>query len=290
MRPNPDFTGQSPEFWSVVRLLNQRLGYRQRKTKNGPGPNFMVPEVGDIIKVFEDEALDCSKLVDSNSQLTGFGKKIVAYFVFRANLLNNEVEPHLLNAAKAEALFNKLKKRINPANSLLPFNKQSGNKKRYNFLTGMVNMLISEGLGKYTFDCDPRELTAITQGNFPVRTFSRRLDGAFPKAIDPIAIWEIKEYYYTTTFGSRIADGVYETMLDGYELDEVNRSLDIKIKHYLFIDAHYTWWGMGKSYLCRLVDILHIGLVDEIIVGSEVERRIPELVKEWVAELEKERI
>ncbi len=32
------------------------------------------------------------------------------------------------------------------------------------------------------------------------------------------AVWEIKEYYDSITFGSRIADGVYETMLDGKSL------------------------------------------------------------------------
>lgn len=50
---------------------------------------------------------------------------------------------------------------------------------------------------------------------------SRRFDGAFPSTINPILIWEIKEYYYTTTFGSRIADGVYETQLDGYEIKTI---------------------------------------------------------------------
>ena len=39
--------------------------------------------------------------------------------------------------------------------------------------------------------------------------------------MDPLAVWEIKEYYYTTTFGSRVADGVYETLLDGMELREL---------------------------------------------------------------------
>jgi len=28
-------------------------------------------------------------------------------------------------------------------------------------------------------------------------------------------------YYYTTTFGSRVEDGVYETLLDGMELEEL---------------------------------------------------------------------
>lgn len=54
----------------------------------------------------------------------------------------------------------------------------------------------------------------------PVRTLARRVDGAFPSVINPVAIWEVKEYYHTTTFGSRVADGVYETLLDGMELED----------------------------------------------------------------------
>jgi hypothetical protein len=55
-----------------------------------------------------------------------------------------------------------------------------------------------------------------------VNLFGRSLDVLTelspPGTVNPIAIWEIKEYYYTTTFGSRVADGVYETLLDGMEL------------------------------------------------------------------------
>ena len=39
--------------------------------------------------------------------------------------------------------------------------------------------------------------------------------------MNPIAVWELKEYYYTTTFGSRVADGIYETLLDGMELEDM---------------------------------------------------------------------
>jgi hypothetical protein len=44
---------------------------------------------------------------------------------------------------------------------------------------------------------------------------------------------EIKEYYHTTTFGSRDADGVYETLLNDIELED-------RIEHLLVVDAHYT--------------------------------------------------
>jgi len=42
---------------------------------------------------------------------------------------------------------------------------------------------------------------------------------------------------------------------------------------------------MGRSYLCRLVDSIHMGLVDEVIFGKEVITRIPEIAKQWVKKL-----
>jgi hypothetical protein len=117
----------------------------------------------------------------------------------------------------------------------------------------------------------------------PLRTLARRVDGAFPSAKNPIAVWEIKEYYHTTTFGSRVADGVYETLLDGMELEELRLSERVDCKHYLMLDAHYTWWECGRSYLCRIVDMLHMGYVDEVLFGTEVLDRMPSLAKEWVA-------
>ncbi len=130
---------------------------------------------------------------------------------------------------------------------------------------------------------DPRRLTTMTDGAMPLRTLSRRVDGAFPAAVNPIAIWEIKEYYTTTTFGSRVADGVYETLLDGMELAELRRATGKKVAHVLFVDDHYTWWRCGRSYLCRLIDILHMGYVDEVIFGREVLTRLPDLAKQWKA-------
>lgn len=99
---------------------------------------------------------------------------------------------------------------------------------------------------------------------------------------NPIALWEIKEYYYTTTFGSRVADGVYETLLDGMELEELREHEGIDVDHLLMVDAHYTWWDCGKSYLRRMIDMLHMGYVDEILFGYEVVERLPAIVQGWV--------
>ena len=98
-------------------------------------------------------------------------------------------------------------------------------------------MLTEANSKGYECNYDPKELTAFTEGGFPIRSLSRRVDGSFPNVINPIAIWEIKEYYYTTTFGSRVADGVYETLLDGFELNEVRSYLKRDIHHYLMIET-----------------------------------------------------
>jgi len=143
-------------------------------------------------------------------------------------------------------------------------------------------MLIEANAEGLPCNYDPRELTSVTLNGAPLRTLARRVDGAFPKIINPIAVWEIKEYYYTTTFGSRVADGVYETLLDGMELEELRTQEKIDVKHYLMIDDYNTWWNMGRSYLCRIIDILHMGYIDEALFGYEVVERLPLLVKEWV--------
>lgn len=67
------------------------------------------------------------------------------------------------------------------------------------------------------------------------------------------------------------------------ELEELREHEGVDVKHYLMIDAHFTWWQCGRSYLCRIVDMLHMGYVDEVLFGKEVLARLPSLVEEWVA-------
>ena len=154
-------------------------------------------------------------------------------------------------------------------------------------------MLIDANVGRLPCNFNPQELTTVTRNKEPFRTLARRIDGAFPGPVDPLAVWEVKEYYYTTTFGSRVADGVYETLLDGMELEELDDALrqlskagerPTHIQHLLMVDAHFTWWVKGRSYLCRIIDMLHMGYVDEVLFGKEVVARMPKIVKKWVAE------
>jgi hypothetical protein len=226
--------------------------------------------------------LSASHLASSTGRPTKLGKKILDYFEHRAAVLNSFVEPRLMDAEKARTLFERLQRRI-PTKRSPPMNKQKGEKKAPAYFTGSINMLIEANAEGMPCDYDPRELTTVTFNNAPLRTLARRVDGAFPGPVNPIAVWEIKEYYYTTTFGSRVADGVYESLLDGMELEELREEEKIDVKHYLMVDAHYTWWKCGRSYLCRIIDMLHMGYVDEVLFGSEIEERMPAIVKGWVA-------
>jgi hypothetical protein len=276
VKPDPRFLNQPKHFWANVRSISQYLGYTVRGTGQ-----ILVPDLGAITKALGEMGLGTDDVVPKDGTPTAIGDSLVAYFAHRANVLNHFVEPRLMDAEQAAAAFKRVQK-ATKSKLPVPMNKQKGDKKKPAFLTAIINMLIHANIGGIECDFDPRELTTFTHMSAPLRTLARRVDGAFPCAKNPIAVWEIKEYYYTTTFGSRVADGVYETLLDGMELEELRQSEKVDCKHYLMIDARFTWWDCGRSYLCRIVDMLHMGYVDEVLVGTEILDRTPALAKEWV--------
>lgn len=277
MKPDPLYVKQAKPFWAHVRSISQHLGYTERSTRQ-----IKVPGLADILKALNDLGLAISHIVDERHQPTEFGKTLLGYFQHRANILNTFVKPRLMDVDEAKALYEEYKAKLSPSRPP-PMNKQKGEKRSPAYLTALINMLIEVNAQGFDCDFDPRELTTVTLNGLPLRTLARRVDGAFPSPVNPIAVWEIKEYYYTTTFGSRVADGVYESLLDGMELEELREHEKIDVKHLLMIDSHYTWWECGRSYLCRIVDMMHMEYVDEVLFGREVVERLPGIVKEWVA-------
>lgn len=276
MRPDNRFLKQPKYFWASVRTIGQQVGY----TIRGRG-QIRIPTILEMKVALQGIALSTDHIADEHDEPTDFGKTLSEYFEYRAEVLNRFVEPRLMDVEEARGTFQDLRAKLCPS-CPLPMNKQRGNKRSPAYLTGIVNMLIEANAEGLPCDYDPRELTTVTRGGIPLRTLARRIDGAFTRAVNPVAVWEIKEYYYTTTFGSRVADGVYETLLDGMELEELRENEGIDVKHYLIVDSHYTWWECGRSYLCRILDMLHMGYVDEVLFGREVLERLPVLVKEWV--------
>jgi len=266
--PNPLFTNKSPEFWAAVKLVGQLIGYSDKNTNS-----VKIPDIDSISKKFTDKNLDPTYLIG-----TALGDQVIQYLKYRADILNTTVKQSLMNKVEAEQEFNNLLA-LNPK-CKLPQNKQKGDKRKPAFLTCIVNILLEHSLSGKECCYDPRMLTHFIKNSKPVSVMSRRVDGAYPSVTNPKAIWEIKEYYHTTTFGSRVADGIYETILDGTELNAV-RNHGFDITHILIIDDYNTWWVKGKSYLCRLIDALHEGHLSELIVGRQVLIRVPELAKTW---------
>lgn len=275
MKAFEKFRHQSHAFWGLVRFVSQELGYTNRRTKE-----IRVYSERDIKKLLKAKGYNAQDDVI---------RAVVEYAAARADYLNNTVKTNLMNIDTARSEYESLHA-IWEADKYLckiPMNKQSGKKKHELYLSAIVNILTEKTVrenGKFSgvkcFADDPNKyLCVVDQDNYIACAASRRMDGAYPDLASPKLVWEIKEYYGTTSFGSRVADGVYESQLDGYELEKIEDLTGRRIYHALIVDDYFTWWEKGRSYLCRLIDILNEGLVDEVLFGKEVLTRWPEIVK-----------
>ncbi len=277
MGPNHKFLDKKLSFWANIRTISEAVGYTKRQSGNS---RVCAYRVSDILQVIEELRLNKNIYFKKGNKPTQLTKNICDYSKYRADILNNTVAKSLMDKDTAKKLFQTLMKKYN-SQLPIPMNKQRGKKKEPSYFTAMINIILEHTLRGKEIDYNPKKLIKVFNGNKLEYTFSRRVDGAFPSIYSPKAIWEIKEYYHTTTFGSRVADAIYETQLDGFELDEVWNNTGIKIYHYLFVDDYRTWWEQGRSYLCRIVDMLHMGKVDEVIFGKEILKAIPRIVKKW---------
>ncbi len=108
---------------------------------------------------------------------------------------------------------------------------------------------------------------------------ARNLNGAIPSLANPIIVWQIKEYWGSTAGGSKMSDAVYECNLIGRELREfeegtrTNKSTAIKVVHIVFVDGRIQW-NARRSDLKRFVDLTNQGLIDYLLVGSEIETEL----------------
>lgn len=273
-----EFRDMTPDFWAFIRYISETLGYSERGTNQVRSYDFA--------EVFE--MCNANQITVTEELI----RDAVLYSQMRADILNNYAAGLFMDAEQASMKFRQWEQIHRIGNYLckLPLNKQKGDMRQVAFFTAIINILtektIREVTGVYDqlgFDDDPRGLVYILDDDYQViGASSRRFDGAYPGIENPLLVWEIKEYYYATTFGSRVADGVYETQLDGFEFKELYERTGRKVYHVLFIDSYRTWWVQGKSYLCRLVDAINSGVVDEVIVGAEVLTRWPELLREII--------
>jgi len=263
MKPNPLYLKKPPRFWANVKLISEQAGYSIRC--KGSVKTLRTYSMDDAVKIYSDEGLDESFLTKE----TAFLNEVIGYLNFRTDVLTNYVQPLFMDRDEAQKEYLALRKKYSLSRAET-MNKQKGDKRHPAYFAGMVSMIAEKVLGAEGFVDDARRLSLVSSNGIAEYVFSRRFDGALPSIINPLAVWEIKEYYGTTTFGSRVADGVYETLLDGFEINEAETVIGRRINHFLFIDDRFTWWDCGRSYLCRMIDMLHTGHVDEIFFGKEI--------------------
>lgn len=296
MQADPRFANQNSIFWAYVRTITEALGSSVRNSGvvsafKPVDMHFAMSKLG--------RATDALGTLTRPSDLANL---LTEYFGYRADVLNNQVKYDLMVTHEAAELFDLVANEVEaelvgPASKAgrqiatdylvhgltvrVPMNKQAGEMRRPSFLTGMVNLIVAHALVGRPCDYDPRALPVIDYEGTLYAAMSRRMDGSMPSTVNPLAMWEIKEYYYTTTFGSKISDAVYITALDGYERKDVESVTGVAIDHLIVVDAYDTWWVKGKSYLCRLVDLVNMGRVTHLLCGREAARELPFIAAEW---------
>ena len=240
MKAFKEFRREDKSFWFFIRFISEKLGYSRKGI-------VLTYTVEQIEKLCEKE---------------------------------NTIEKNLMDVDEAKQIFEEMRNSGKYKCKLI-MNKQRKEIKKVNYFTAIITMIAEEMLGgDEEFNPDPRGLVYLLNNRKIIGASSRRFDGAYPSIYNPKIVWEIKEYYYSKSFGSRVADAVYEAELDGYEFNEIYDRTGQQVYHVMFIDSHYTFWGQGKSYLCRFIDTLNMGLIDELIVGKEVLTRWREVLTE----------
>lgn len=266
MKAFKEFKREDSSFWFFIRFVSEKLGY----SKKGVVLTYTAEEI---------ETLCTEENIEVSPDRLN---KAVQYCNMRAELLNNVIEKNLMDVEEASHIFQEMYDTGRYKCKLI-LNKQKGDLRKVNYFTAIITMIAESILGgEEDFDPDPRGLIYLLNNKKVIGASSRRFDGAYPSIYNPKIVWEIKEYYYSKSFGSRVADAVYEAELDGYEFNSIYDRTGQKVHHVMFIDSYYTFWRLGKSYLCRFVDILNMGLLDELIVGREVLTRWPEILKDYV--------
>lgn len=137
---------------------------------------------------------------------------------------------------------------------------------------------LDEGLN---VDVDPQKRATIVSASH-IWTSPRRLDGALPSLLNPVGLWEIKEYWGGTSGGSKMSDAIYECQLVGAELRTFEDTGGPRVRHYAILDGAQQW-AARQSDLRRAVDLLCSGLLDELLVGEEVLQDWPRIVRELCA-------
>lgn len=274
MRRHADYAGTSWDdpFWHVVRLVLDERSKRRRTPPFGDGGDVLAflevigtgPAVGllDYLLTRRDQAELVARYLAHRAEQVA---------IMEADLLRTEDEAlaDLAELSDVEVV------RYGTRST----DHHQSSKVMVATVATLTRMTCEDAA--VTFNDDPQS-RAVVIGNEHIWVSPRRLDGALPALLNPVAVWEIKEYWGVTGGGSKMSDAIYECQLVGEELRAFEDLHGIRVHHYAFLDGK-AQWAARRSDLGRAVDLLSSGLLDELIVGREVLNEWPRIVGELCA-------
>lgn len=92
MKPDPRFVGQPARFWANVKLVSEQVGYSVRGPR-GQIKTLRKYSLDDVVRVYRDEGLDA----DFTNRERAFLDNVLAYMNYRADLIQNAVQPLLMD-------------------------------------------------------------------------------------------------------------------------------------------------------------------------------------------------
>ena len=95
-------------FWANVRTISQEVGY----TVRGRGL-VRVPGVSDMAAALQSAGFSTAHL-SAGRRPTSLANALSEYFLYRADVLNDYVEPRLMMADEARGIFDELRGNLNP--------------------------------------------------------------------------------------------------------------------------------------------------------------------------------
>ena len=116
-----------------MRTIGEGVGYTVPRRRS-----IRVPSLDEIERAYSARGLRTDDIRREHGP-TRFGETLLDYLQHRATLLNDYVEPRLMDAERARTEFERLRASLTPT-CPLPMNKQRGEKKAPAYLTCIVNM------------------------------------------------------------------------------------------------------------------------------------------------------
>ena len=154
-------------------------------------------------------------------------------------------------------------------------------------LVAAVTQISSEIAKKFGFniDIDPQH-RCVWFKERDLYVTARNLDGAIPCLVNPFVVWEIKEYWGKTKGGSKMSDAVYECLLVGRELREYEEKHGSRIYHIVFVDGKEQWEHRVSDFI-RFIDLYNQGIIDDLVVGRDVEQRWSKVLHQILSQQKK---